>query len=115
MGLRISCCPPEALPQWADVGRNHAYFDLDRISFPLVVRLAAPGDRFTPLGAAGSQKLKKYFTDHHVDRRTRQRCAVLADPHRIVWLVGHRMDDFAKITATTVRILHVEYFLLDTL
>ncbi len=113
IGLRFSPCRPHQLPQWADVGRNRAYFDTDRLSLPLTVRCAVPGDRFTPLGAAGSQKLKKFFIDHRVPRQARAMTPVLADKERIVWLVGERIDDHVKVTAETSQVLSVEFFLLD--
>ncbi len=114
IGLRFSTCRPNQLPQWADVGRNQAYFDLARLSLPLTVRPSIPGDRFTPLGAAGSQKLKKYFIDHRIHRQDRAMVPVLEDKQRIIWLVGQRIDDHAKVTADTSDVLCVEFFLLDT-
>ncbi len=114
IGLRLVPCRPGEVPRWERVNRNQAYFDLDRLSLPLRVRPAQPGDRFTPLGAPGSQKVKKFFIDHRVPRHVRARCPVLADERRIIWLVGHRMGDEAKITPATSHVLGVEYFLLDT-
>ncbi|MCB2146419.1 MAG: tRNA lysidine(34) synthetase TilS [Deltaproteobacteria bacterium] len=114
IGLRFSTCRPDQLPQWSDVGRNQAYFDLARLSLPLTVRPAIPGDRFTPLGAAGSQKLKKFFIDHRIHRQCRVMAPVLADKQRIIWLVGQRIDDHVKVTADTSEVLCVEFFLIDT-
>ena len=114
IGLRFSPCPPHQLPRWADVGRNRAFFDMDRLSLPLTVRPAVPGDRFTPLGATGSQKLKKFFIDHRIPRQARAMAPVLTDRQRIIWLVGQRIDDHVKVTAVTSQALGVEFFLLDT-
>jgi hypothetical protein len=38
---------------------------------------------------------------------------VLTDRHRIIWLVGQRIDDHVKVTADTSLVLSVEFFLLD--
>jgi tRNA(Ile)-lysidine synthase len=114
VGLRFSLCRPNQLPRWAGVRRNQAHFDLARLSLPLAVRPTVPGDRFTPLGAAGSQKIKKYFIDHQIPRRARTMIPVLTDQQRIIWIVGQRMDDYAKVTAETSQVLSVEFFLLDT-
>lgn len=114
IGLRFSRCRPHQLPQWADVGRSRAYFDMNRLSLPLTVRPAVPGDRFTPLGAAGSQKLKKFFIDHRIPRQARAMAPVLTDTKRIIWLVGERINDHVKVTADTSQVLSVEFFLLDT-
>ena len=114
IGLRFSPCQPQQLPDWTEIGRNRAYFDMDRLSLPLTVRPAVPGDRFRPLGAAGSQKLKKFFIDHRIARQARATTPVLADQQRIIWLVGQRIDDCVKVTADTSQVLSVEFFLLDT-
>ena len=114
IGLRFSTCRPDQLPRWADVDRNQAHFDLGRIALPLTVRPAVPGDRFTPLGASGSQKLKKFFIDHRIPRQARAMAPVLMDRQRIIWLVGHRIDDHVKVTTATSQVLRVEFFLLDT-
>ena len=114
IGLRFSTCRPDQLPRWADVDWNQAHFDLGRIALPLTVRPAIPGDRFTPLGVAGSQKLKKFFIDHRIHRQKRATAPVLMDRQRIIWLVGHRIDDHVKVTTATSQVLRVEFFLLDT-
>jgi tRNA(Ile)-lysidine synthase len=114
IGLRFSPCPIHQLPRWSDVGRNRAFIDMDRLSLPLAVRTPLAGDRFTPLGAAGSQKLKKFFIDHRIPRQARFMAPLLADQRGIIWLVGQRIDDYVKVTTATSRVLGVEFFLLDT-
>ena len=49
------------LPDFKETGTHIAFFDLDRLMFPLVVRNLRPGDRFSPLGVNGTQKVKKYL------------------------------------------------------
>lgn len=114
IGLRFCTCHPDQLPPWTDVDRHQAHFDLARIAFPLTLRPAIPGDRITPLGAPGSQKLKKFFIDHRIHRQARAMAPVLTDRERIIWLVGQRIDDHVKVTAQTSQVLSVEFFLLDT-
>lgn len=87
---------------------GHAYFDADKIEFPLVVRPARAGDRFTPLGASGRQKISKFFINKKIPRWERYRYPVLESAGKIVWLAGQRMDDAVKITETTRRVLKVE-------
>ncbi len=38
---------------------------------------------------------------------------VLMDRQRIIWLVGHRIDEHVKVTAATAQVLRVEIFLID--
>lgn len=114
IGMTFSECTPDQVPPWQDIGANQAFFDMDRLSLPLTLRFKQPGDRFIPLGSKGSQKVKKYFIDHHIPRKDRAHIPILADQRQIIWLVGRRIDDRAKVTSATARVLTAEFFLLDT-
>lgn len=88
--------------------------DANTLTFPLILRNIRPGDRFTPFGTAGHQKLKKYFIDHKIARSARRQCPVLLSQDRIIWLVGHRICHEARITSTTRTILKIEITSLTT-
>jgi len=92
-------------------GHQIAFFDMDQIRFPLVIRNFRPGDRFSPLGLSGNQKLKKFFIDHKISRPERAKCPIVLSQHRIIWVVGHRLDNFAKLGPQTRRILKAELLL----
>ncbi len=87
------------------------HFDMDALDFPMTIRNFRLGDRFTPLGMAGTQKLKKYFINNKVSKEERARCPILLSRGKIVWIAGHRMDDSAKITPLTKNVLKAELFL----
>jgi tRNA(Ile)-lysidine synthase len=89
-------------------GQGAALFDMSSLNFPLILRNAQPGDRFTPYGLQGSQKVKKYFIDHKVPRERRWECPVLVSGDRIAWLVGHRIADGCKVTPNTGWVLRAE-------
>ncbi|MEO7804475.1 MAG: tRNA lysidine(34) synthetase TilS, partial [Actinomycetota bacterium] len=73
----------------------------------LVVRQWQPGDRFVPLGMAGSKKLQDLFTDLKVPRFDRERVPVLVAGDDIAWVVGYRIDDRFKIGPGTKNILRL--------
>jgi tRNA(Ile)-lysidine synthase len=73
----------------------------------LVVRSWQPGDRFQPLGLQGSMKLQDYFTNTRVAREQRLQIPLLCDQEKICWVMGLRLDERAKVTATTRRVLVV--------
>ncbi|MEW6671238.1 MAG: tRNA lysidine(34) synthetase TilS [Thermodesulfobacteriota bacterium] len=98
-------------PDIRQSGHSAAFFDMDRLHFPLKIRNVRPGDRFTPLGMTGSQKVKKYFIDNKVPRAERYRCPLLLSAGKIIWVAGHRIDDSVKVLPTTQRILKVEQVL----
>jgi tRNA(Ile)-lysidine synthase len=89
-----------------------AHFDLDRLSFPLVLRPAKPGDRLQPLGMAGRKKLSDLFIDGKIPRPLRRRLPVLVSGGRIVWAVGVRRDHDTRVRAGTRRLLIGEFCLL---
>jgi tRNA(Ile)-lysidine synthase len=72
------------------------------------MRSFRPGDRFQPLGARGEQKLKEFFIDHKIPRRERPGIPLLVSEERIVWVVGYRISEWAKVTEKTERIVRVE-------
>jgi tRNA(Ile)-lysidine synthase len=108
--IRFSELSPELTSDWhpSDQGTGSAYFDMEKVHFPLVIRNFRPGDRFTPLGMTGRQKLKKFFIDHKISRTERVKCPILLSRNKIIWVVGHRMDNAVKIGPQTRRILKAE-------
>jgi tRNA(Ile)-lysidine synthase len=87
---------------------NTALFDLDTVSFPLLVRTFKEGDRFRPLGMSGSQKIKAFFINQKVPRWARQQCPLLLSGGKVIWVGGYRMDDSVKLTEKTKMVLKAE-------
>ncbi len=85
------------------------YFDYDKIKGKLNIRNRRQGDRFWPLGLAGSKKLKDFFIDCKIDREKRDRIPLVCDGSQIIWIVGYRISEKYKITDKTNRILILEY------
>ena len=112
-GVQISFCeiPKAQLPDLDPSGHRIAFFDMDKIRFPLVIRNFRPGDRFSPLGLGGNQKLKKFFIDHKISRIERAKGPIVLSQHKIIWVAGHRLDNCAKLDRQTRRILKAELLL----
>ena len=101
----------EELPNFANSDTTAAFFDLDRLILPLTVRNFRPGDRFSPLGLKGTQKVKKFFANLKIPTVKRQKCPLLLSEGRIVWIAGHRIDNAVKVTPQTRRVLKAELLL----
>jgi len=84
-----------------------AYFPLDRLVFPLVVRSRLPGDRLRPLGLRGSKKVKDLLIEAKVPRRRRGMVPILADGRRILWVVGARPAEAGRLDAGVGRVVEV--------
>lgn len=106
--IRLSEVPPHAVADPRAADAQTAFLDRDAVQFPATIRNRRPGDRFYPLGAGGSQKLKKFFNDHKVPNAQRRRCPLLVSGGRILWVAGHRIDHQARITPLTRRVLKAE-------
>ncbi len=106
--IRTSLIRGADLPERLDF-ENRAYFDVNLIRPPLVVRSRKKGDRFVPFGMkGGSKSLKDLFIEEKLPRRLRAGIPVLADEEGILWVVGHRRSDRAKVGPDTEQVLVVE-------
>ena len=79
-----------------------------RIKSPLFLRNREIGDRFQPLGMKGSKKLKDFFIDEKIPLKERERAPLLLSGKEIIWVVGYRISDKAKVTNKTKKVLVVE-------
>ena len=89
-------------------GQQTAFFDMDQLRFPLTIRNFRPGDRLSPLGLSGTQKVKKIFIDRKIARVDRPRYPLLLCGSQILWVVGLRQGEKGKIRPTTTHWLKVE-------
>ncbi|MFC1912355.1 tRNA lysidine(34) synthetase TilS [Chloroflexota bacterium] len=85
-----------------------AYLDLDKTSPSLTVRTRKPGDRFQPLGMSQPKKLNEFMIDSKIPSAWRGRIPLVCSPRQIIWVVGWRLDERVKVTATTRRVLRLE-------
>ena len=86
-----------------------AHLDADSLGGLLCLRGRRPGDRFQPLGLErGSKKLQDYFVDAQVPRRERDTVPLLVSPKGVVWVAGHAIAHWARVTPETRRVLRVE-------
>lgn len=79
----------------------------------LLVRNRRPGDRFRPLGMAGEKKVQDFMVDARIPQRLRSEIPLVCSASQILWIVGHRMDDRAKVTDSTTEVVAIEAARID--
>jgi len=94
-------------------GPHRAFFDLKRLTFPLVIRHPKPGDWISPFGLQGTQKLKKLFIDHKIPKPERSRVPLVIGGDTVLWVVGVRRSGLAVVDEQTSRVLHMEAESID--
>lgn len=81
-------------------GEDHtADLELTPAAGQLALRNARKGDHFFPLGAPGEKRLFRFLTDRKVSRLDKRRTLVLEQNGRILWVVGHRISQTARIAS----------------
>ncbi len=109
--IRCSLLPVQELN--LKTSDRYACFDADKLELPLLIRYCKDGDYFYPFGMSkpkthgkvGKKKLSKYFKDEKFSLLDKENTAVLFSGEKLIWLVGHRMDDRFKVTEKTRRVL----------
>jgi tRNA(Ile)-lysidine synthase len=84
-----------------------AFFSLDKITPPVILRTPEPGDRMRPFGMKGSKKLSDIFTDRKIPARRRAGTFVIADAREIIWLVGVATSESFRVTPSTRNVLKI--------
>lgn len=90
--------------------KHIAYFDCDKLSFPLTLRKWKEGDWFVPFGMQGRKKLSDYFSDHKFSRLDKEQVWLLCSGEEVIWIVGERTSNRFRIDKKTNSVLVVNFF-----
>jgi tRNA(Ile)-lysidine synthase len=85
---------------------NTEIFDYDKLTPPFYLRYRQPGDRFTPFGGS-EKKLKEVLIDDKIPERVRARLPLFCDREGILWILGSRRAERARIKPETKKFLTV--------
>ena len=88
-----------------DENTNHAWIDLDAVTFPLLLRPWKPGDYFYPLGMKKKKKIARFLTDLKLSLAEKEKQWVVESDKKIIWVIGRRIDDRVKMTTNSSKIM----------
>lgn len=87
---------------------NIAYFDFDKLKFPLVLRKWEKGDRFYPFGMKGSKLVSDFFIDQKLNLIEKEKIWLLISGEEIIWVVGMRASGRFKILGETMVVYQIK-------
>ena len=85
--------------------KNIAYIDKDLLTWPLKIRNWRDGDKFRPFGMHGIKKVSDFLNDIKVPLSQKKKTPILLNNNEIIWIIGHRMAEEAKISDSTKEIV----------
>lgn len=87
---------------------NVALLDAGRFKqSELKIRKWQQGDKFKPLGMKGWKLLSDFFIDQKLSVLEKEQTWLLTHQNEIVWVIGQRLDDRFKVTASTQKVLKI--------
>lgn len=87
--------------------KKTAWFDFDKLEFPLTIRKWRTADRFKPFGMKGSKLLSDLFIDEKLSLLEKENIWLLVSGNEIIWVIGLRSSDRFKITSKTETIYSI--------
>ena len=72
-----------------------------------VIRTWQDGDKFFPLGMKGTKKISDFLNELKIESHKKKNQLLLLNGTKIVWVIGHRLDDRFKITKNTKNYLEL--------
>ena len=87
--------------------RYTTYIDADSAGSLLQVRTRRPGDRIQPLGMAHEKKVQDVLVNKRIARADRPSIPLFFSSSHCIWLAGVQIDDRARLTNKTQRIVRL--------
>ena len=85
-----------------------ACMDMDKLKGRLCIRTRRSGDRFHPIGAPGSKKLKDYFIDKKVPRQERN-MPLICVGNSVLFIPGFCVSQDVKVDDNTALMIKVKF------
>ena len=88
---------------------SNAQLDYEKVLFPLTLRNYKEGEKFIPLGMKKNKKISSFLSDAKVSWYDKNNQLVVVDSNnKIIWLVGHQINNEFRVFNKTKTILDFE-------
>lgn len=84
------------------------WLDYDIMKSNVLLRTRQSGDYLIVGAKGGRKKLKDFFIDLKIPRDQRDQILLLADGSHILWVVGYRISEAAKVKSETKQVLKIQ-------
>lgn len=89
---------------------DEAWIPYQDLAFPLKIRRWKMADYFYPLGLGKKKKLSRFFIDIKLSIPEKEQQWIVEDAqHRIVWIVGKRLDHRFRVKQQDVPLLQIKW------
>ena len=102
--LEVSYLNPEQL-EGIEENKYTKYFDYDKINSCLKVRFRQAGDYLCINDSYQRKTLKEYFIQEKIPANLRSENPLIADENHVLWVMGHRISAYYKVTKETQKII----------
>ena len=86
--------------------KNEACIDLEKIKFPLTIRLWQHGDKLKPLGMTGHKKVSDILIDKKLSITEKDKVWVVVSDKKIVWVTGMVINEDYRLTGETMKVFN---------
>ncbi len=99
---------PSLQKQISEEKKYTKWLSCDTIKCNVCLRKRRSGDYLTVNGQGGRKKLKDYFIDLKIPKEKRDQIWLLADGSHILWVIGYRISEAAKVSEQTKQIMKIQ-------
>ncbi|NOX37236.1 MAG: tRNA lysidine(34) synthetase TilS [Calditrichaeota bacterium] len=108
LGIKIKCQQVDKKVVQFHSNHRVEFVDASRMVFPLRLRCWQAGDRFQPLGLAGTKRVSDFLQEQKISGARKKNQLVLVNRDDIVAVLGYRISEKYKVTPQTRNVLKIE-------
>tara|TARA_B100000674_G_scaffold301278_1_gene250120 strand:+ start:1009 stop:2304 length:1296 start_codon:yes stop_codon:yes gene_type:complete len=88
---------------------NIGQFNIEKITFPLIIRKWGNGDKMKPIGMKGTKKISDILIDKKISILEKENIYVVISNNDIIWLIGHCISEKYKVENEKNLVLRLTY------